>query len=212
MTEMLVRVDENDNQIGVEEKIKCHQPNGLLHRAFTALLFDSDGRLCLCKRSDVKMLWPRDWDGTFASHPRENESYVDSGVRRMLDEVGTKCTLDYMNKFEYHVPYKNVGSENEICATLIGVLNDPLAINPKPEEISDVVWVTADELCTLLLKDVSSYCPWMIIALYFMQDSKNNILEKYSPLLQNWLDGKTRAIFLSAIKKHMAGNRWRILQ
>ena len=37
MTEMLVRVDENDNQIGTEEKVKCHQIDGLLHRAFTDL-------------------------------------------------------------------------------------------------------------------------------------------------------------------------------
>ena len=37
MSEMLVRVDENDNQIGTEEKVKCHQIDGLLHRAFTAL-------------------------------------------------------------------------------------------------------------------------------------------------------------------------------
>ena len=84
MTEMLVRVDENDNQIGTEEKVKCHQIDGLLHRAFTALLFDQSGKLCLCKRSASKMLWPGYWDGTYASHPRLwYESYVNSGVRRM---------------------------------------------------------------------------------------------------------------------------------
>ena len=36
--EFVILVDENDNPIGLEEKVKCHLPNGKLHRAFTALL------------------------------------------------------------------------------------------------------------------------------------------------------------------------------
>ena len=62
--EYLILVDENDNPIGLEEKVKCHLPNGKLHRAFTALLFDNDGKLVLTRRSPSKMLWPGDWDGT----------------------------------------------------------------------------------------------------------------------------------------------------
>jgi len=49
--ELVILVDENDNPIGTEEKVKCHLPNGKLHRAFTALLFDIDGRLVLTKRA-----------------------------------------------------------------------------------------------------------------------------------------------------------------
>ncbi len=49
--EYLILVDEKDNSIGTEEKIKCHLPNGLLHRAFTALIFDKNGRLVLTKRA-----------------------------------------------------------------------------------------------------------------------------------------------------------------
>ena len=37
--EFVILVDENDNPIGTEEKVKCHLPDGKLHRAFTALLF-----------------------------------------------------------------------------------------------------------------------------------------------------------------------------
>ena len=88
-----------------------------MHRAFTALLFDIDGRLVLTKRAKEKMLWPGDWDGTFASHPRESEGYVSSGERRMPEELGISGKLDYFHKFEYHVSYKDVGSENEICSS-----------------------------------------------------------------------------------------------
>ena len=46
--EFVILVDQNDNPIGLEEKVKCHLPNGKLHRAFTALLFD-----CLLYTSDA---------------------------------------------------------------------------------------------------------------------------------------------------------------
>jgi len=69
------------------------------------------------------LLWPNDWDGTVASHPRESETYVSSAERRMPEEIGIDCMMNYVNKFEYHVPYKNGGSENEICGTLIGTVD-----------------------------------------------------------------------------------------
>ena len=102
--EYLILVDKNDNPIGKEEKVKCHLPNGILHRAFTALLFDKNGRLVLTRRAKEKMLWPGDWDGTVASHPRESETYVSSGERRMPDELGIQCKLEYLVKYEYHEP------------------------------------------------------------------------------------------------------------
>jgi len=43
MEEYVVLVDQNDIQIGKEDKVKCHLPNGKLHRAFTALIFNGDG-------------------------------------------------------------------------------------------------------------------------------------------------------------------------
>ena len=38
----------------------------------------------------VKCLWPNDWDGTVASHPRESETYVSSAERRMPEEIGIR--------------------------------------------------------------------------------------------------------------------------
>jgi len=144
--EYVILVDGNDNPIGTEEKVKCHLPDGKLHRAFTALLFDKNGRLVLTRRAKEKMLWPEDWDGTFASHPRESESYVSSGERRMPEELGIEGKLDYLHKFEYHVPYKNVGSENEICGTLIGVIDETTELKKIEGEIDEIKWISAKEL------------------------------------------------------------------
>ena len=152
--EFVILVDQNDNPIGTEEKVKCHLPNGKLHRAFTALLFDIDGRLVLTKRAKGKMLWPGDWDGTFASHPRESEGYVSSGERRMPEELGINGKLDYFHKFEYHVPYKDVGSENEICGTLVGVIDKNTELKEIEGEIDEIKWISAKELIAEIIEEI----------------------------------------------------------
>ena len=146
MEEYVILVDENDNPIGKEDKVKCHLPNGKLHRAFTALIFNSEEKLLLTKRGDGKMLWPGDWDGTVASHPRESETYVSSAERRMPEEIGINCKMNYVNKFEYHVPYKNIGSENEICGTLIGTVDSFDESSLIKDEISEIKWINPHDL------------------------------------------------------------------
>ena len=209
--EFLVLVDKNDNPIGKEEKVKCHLPNGILHRAFTALIFDKEGRLVLTKRSNEKMLWPGDWDGTVASHPRESETYVSSGERRMPEELGIQCKLDYLFKFEYHVPYKDIGSENEICGTLIGIVEDASACKKIEGEIDEIKLLSPTELVYELNKNPEIYCPWMIIALELLDKSEIRMIEKYEKFLSPWFSKDTHQVLQKAIKIHLPDDNWRIV-
>ena len=209
--EYLILVDEKDNPIGTEEKIKCHLPNGLLHRAFTALIFDKNGRLVLTKRAKEKMLWPNDWDGTVASHPRESETYVSSGERRMPEELGIRCRLDYLFKFEYHVLYKDVGSENEICGTLIGIADDSSQFRQIEGEIDEIKWISAKDLLSELKTNPKIYCPWMIIALELLDKSEKSILEKYGNILSAWMNNEMHEGFQQAIKVHLTDGNWRLV-
>ena len=209
--EFLILVDENDNPIGTDEKVKCHLPNGILHRAFTALLFSKDGKLALTKRSKEKMLWPGDWDGTFASHPRKSETYVSSGERRMPEELGINGNLDYLHKFEYHVPYKDIGSENEICGTLIGIVDKPEELKEIEGEIDEIRWITSKELLLELEINPQIYCPWMIIALELLDKSKQTILEKYADVLSTWINNETHERLQKAIKIHLPKDKWRLV-
>ena len=211
MDEYVILVDKNDNPIGKEEKVKCHLPNGKLHRAFTALIFNGDGKLLLTKRSEGKMLWPNDWDGTVASHPRESETYVSSAERRMPEEIGITCKMNYVNKFEYHVPYKNIGSENEICGTLIGTVDSFDESSLIKNEISEVKWINPDELKDELEQNKDVYCPWMVIALYFLADSDSNILEKFNSLITKWASDDLKHVYENAIKHYIPDNNWRLV-
>jgi isopentenyl-diphosphate delta-isomerase len=209
--EYVILVDGNDIPIGTEEKVKCHLPDGKLHRAFTALLFDKNGRLVLTRRAKEKMLWPEDWDGTFASHPRESETYVSSGERRMPEELGIEGKLDYLHKFEYHVPYKNVGSENEICGTLIGVIDETTELKKIKGEIDEIKWISAKELLSEIKTNPKIYCPWMLIALEFLDKSDKSMLEKHANILSTWMNNEVHKGLVDAIKTHLPEDKWRLV-
>jgi isopentenyl-diphosphate delta-isomerase len=71
--ELLILVDDNDNEKGLDTKENCHKGNGLRHRAFGILLFEGE-RLLLQKRSSKKLLWPGYWDLSIASHVHYGET------------------------------------------------------------------------------------------------------------------------------------------
>src|SRR5574338_230838 len=208
--EFLILVDSNDNPIGTEEKVKCHLPNGKLHRAFTVLLFNKEGKLLLTRRSQSKMLWPGDWDGTVASHPRKTETYVSSAERRLPEEIGASCSLDYLFKFEYHVPYKDIGSENEICGTLIGQVPDSFAIKLVPEEISETKWADLDVFADIE-KNPQNYCPWMLVALYFLAESDKQMIQKHKAIFDKWMSSEYKSVLTKSLKYHFPTNNWRLL-
>ncbi len=211
MEEFVILVDGNDNPIGKEEKVKCHLPNGKLHRAFTALIFNKEGKLLLTRRSDSKMLWPGEWDGTVASHPREGETYVSSAERRMPEEIGITCQMNYVNKFEYHVPYKDIGSENEVCGTLVGVVDDFDESSLIKDEISAIKWISPDELKMELENNLDIYCPWMVIALYYLDDCESETKTKFSSLISEWTKENLKQRYEKAIKHYIPENNWRLV-
>jgi isopentenyl-diphosphate delta-isomerase len=210
--EYVILVDGNDNPIGSEEKVKCHLPDGKLHRAFTALLFDKNGRLVLTRRAKEKMLWPGNWDGTVASHPRKGETYASSAERRMPEELGVRCKMDYLMKFEYHVPYKNIGSENEVCGTLIGIVDESTQFKMVEDEIDEIRWISANRLLSEIKNNPGIYCPWMLIALKFLDKSENTMLEKHQKVLSPWMNQDMRKELVNAIKIHLPDDKWRLVK
>jgi len=173
--EKLVLVNEKDEVVGLEEKVKCHLNKGILHRAFTILLFNSKGEVLIQKRSKSKMLWPLYWEASCSSHPRENETYKKSGERRLKEELRVDTILKVADKFTYHSFYKDVGAEHEICATLVGKHDHEIDFNA--DEIADIKWIKIDELKKELNKNSKEYAPWLGIALERLQRLYGSKLE-----------------------------------
>jgi len=171
--EKLILVDKNDEIIGFEEKVKCHLDKGLLHRAFTILLFDNDNNVLLQKRAQSKMLWPLYWEATCSSHPRENETYEQSGKRRLKEELGISTDLKLIDKFYYQSFYKDIGAEHELCATLAGDYNEK-QIDFNQDEIVDLKWIEINELKKEFNQNPQDYAPWLKIAINRIEEKHGN--------------------------------------
>lgn len=65
MSDELILVDEHDNTLGYDEKLRVHQL-GLLHRAFSVFLFNDAGELLIQQRALSKYL-PADCGPTAAA-------------------------------------------------------------------------------------------------------------------------------------------------
>lgn len=159
----LVLVDENDNEIGVMEKVQAHLGDGTLHRAFTAIVFNKKGETLVAQRSKDKMLWPLFWDNTCASHPLPGEGIVESGERRLSEELGFTCPLKKVDMFQYQLKYLNVGAENELCATLVGEYNGE--VKPVESEVADYRWISLVDLKKDMKANPEKYTIWFKIAL-----------------------------------------------
>ncbi len=159
----LLLVNEKDKVIGFETKEKCHQGKGVLHRAFSIYLFNNKGELLVQQRSKFKKLWPLYWSNSCCSHPRKDESYLKAGERRLKEELGFTCPLKMVDKFQYQAQYKNIGSENEICAVLVGEYNGNIKSNFK--EIADWKWIEINKLKDDFKKKPDKYTPWFKIGL-----------------------------------------------
>jgi isopentenyl-diphosphate delta-isomerase len=168
--EQIIVVDEDDNVIGEEDKEKCHDGDGILHRAFLSMVFNRSGELLLTRRSMVKRLWPGYWDGTVASHTLKGEDYEQASRRRLKQEIGLVAdNVQYLFKFRYNVRYKNIGSENEICAVTVVRDVDDNRIAPDRKEISDVRAVAIQDLRNEVRAHESDFTPWLILAMGYME-------------------------------------------
>ena len=156
--ENLILVDGNDLQLGEMSKLDCHKGDGILHRAFSIFIFNSAGELLLQQRSAGKPLWPLYWSNTCCSHPRTGESMEIATQRRLKEEVGINCPLEYLYKFEYQANYKNIGAEREICSVFVGHSDAP--IDPNMEEIAATKFIGIDELSAELENNTGDYTPW----------------------------------------------------
>ena len=177
----LLLVNKKDQIIGCETKEKCHQGKGILHRAFSVYLVDEKGRLLIQQRSKFKKLWPLYWANSCCGHPYKGEEYEEAGERRLKEELGFSVFLRFVDKFYYHIHYKNIGSENEICGILAGRYSGE-KIQANPKEVADWKFVEIDKLKKDFRKNSDKYAPWFKIGLKKYLEAEKNRTKKRKEL------------------------------
>jgi farnesyl-diphosphate farnesyltransferase len=196
-----ILLDHDDRIIGHGSKRDTHifnekNPRGILHRAFSVFLFNSEGKLLLQQRAAEKITFPNVWTNTCCSHPLHGYTpdEVDSAeatvsgnvqgvfaaaVRKLKHELG----LDFNGKFKYltrlHYWAADVVThgtnapwgEHEIDYILFAQVNQvDIPLNLNPEEVKDVKYVTLSELQAQMQPSTGLlWSPWFrIIANEFL--------------------------------------------
>jgi isopentenyl-diphosphate delta-isomerase len=158
----LILVDAADRRLGRMSKTLCHEGRGVLHRAFSLLIFNEAGELLVQQRAPTKRLWPMYWSNSCCSHPRDAESMEVATRRRLSEELGIRCDLEFLFKFQYHAQFDATGAEHELCSVFIGQSKQPLKINR--DEIFDWRWVDPEALQGQMSgDDSSSFTPWFMM-------------------------------------------------
>lgn len=158
----LILVDGADRHVGQLSKARCHEGRGILHRAFSLLIFNGAGELLIQQRAPGKRLWPLYWSNSCCSHPRLGENLEAATQRRLREELGIVCPLQFLFKFEYHAQFDATGSEHELCSVFIGKCVDPLQVNT--DEILAWRWISPDALqAELASANAVRFTPWFTL-------------------------------------------------
>ncbi len=160
MKEQVILVDEQDNPIGLMEKIEAHE-KALLHRAFSVFVFNNKGELMLQQRAKEKYHSPLLWTNTCCSHQRDGETNLEAGIRRLQEEMGFVCDLEEVFSFIYKAPFDNGLTEHELDHVLVGKFNDIPLINK--EEVEAYKWMPLEDVKSDIEKKPEIYTEWFKI-------------------------------------------------
>jgi isopentenyl-diphosphate delta-isomerase len=82
--------------------------------------------------------------------------------RRLYEELGLRCPLHFLFKFQYQAQFDAAGAEQELCSVFVGRTSDPVRIDPS--EILAWRWISPQSLqAELAGSDAGKFTPWFVM-------------------------------------------------
>jgi isopentenyl-diphosphate delta-isomerase len=160
--ERVILVDEEDNEIGTEEKMEAHRL-GKLHRCFSIFIFNSKGEFLLVRRAKSKYHSGGLWTNTCCSHPRPGEDTATAAHRRLVEEVGFNTELHKAFTFTYRAKLDKGMTEHEFDHVFVGIFDGKAVPNPK--EVDEISYVEPSALTEDMKERPERYTAWFKISL-----------------------------------------------
>ena len=161
--------DDKDNEIGYEEKEKCHHPKPILHRALSVFIFNEAEEMLITRRSAAKKTWPLYWSNACCSHPGKGEECGLAAERRVREELGIDCTPVFLFKLQYSAQYNDSWGEHELDWVFVGKHNG--IIKPDNDEINEWKFIGIEELKADVKRNPDKYTPWFRMTLQRVLDN-----------------------------------------
>lgn len=178
--EFIILVDEQDQEIGYDEKLDVHV-KALLHRAFSVFIFDWDSKKMLIqKRAEGKYHSGGKWTNACCSHPRKGELLEEALARRLQEELGfnmpeklkivsypdlsifaNEDVISKAGKFRYFAQFDGL-AEHEIDHVFVyhptkEQLNE---MKCNPDEIVEYQWISIIELLEWMKEKQDDFSAW----------------------------------------------------
>lgn len=161
MMEHVILVNEQDQQLGIMEKMAAHiVPR--LHRAFSIFIFNSKGELLLQQRAFSKYHSPGLWTNTCCSHPCDGETLEQATSRRLMEEMGMTCDMHEIFTFIYKAPVGLGLIEHEFDHVWFGKSDEEPRINP--EEVASWKYMSLDDIAVDIKAHPELYTEWFKIS------------------------------------------------
>lgn len=197
MNDVLILVDEQDKEIGKEEKIDAHR-KGLLHRAFSLFVYDSKSNKMLIQQRAINKYHSGGlWTNACCSHPRKGEDLNTAVYRRTIEELGVSIPkADYeigkikeCGKFTYRKDFGEL-TEYEIDHVFAWLVDSSiLQFVPNKDEIEDLMWIDIHDLMNWLEENPDNFTAWFFPAYeIFINDVLSNPTMMCSPISSSLFD------------------------
>lgn len=159
--ERVTLVDADDQTLGSCGKIEAHR-EGRLHRAFSILITNPDGKLLLQRRASGKYHFANRWSNACCGHPRPGEITYDEARRRLMEELGFTVPLIQVAELSYRAEDAVSGLvEHEYLHVFHGTYSgDP---EPDPDEVGAWQWMGKKRIRANLASNPEQFTPWFAI-------------------------------------------------
>jgi len=157
-------VDDSDTVVGSASREEVHR-SGHLHRSTHLLVFDSDGRVLLQKRSSGKDSFPGRWDSSVSGHVDSGEWYDECVVRETQEEIGLGLVETPEKLFKIDACEETAQEFTWVYRTFH---DGPFQMNE--EEISEVRWFAREEVDRLLNSKRGEFSPAFVIVWTMFRD------------------------------------------
>jgi len=150
--ELLDLVDLSGRVIGQATRERVHR-EGLLHRAVHLLIWHTDGRILLQKRSASKACCPGLWDTSVGGHVGSGEEPIESALRECREELGLRVDANELEPLGRHL-FDQDTSDPELVDSW-GIVH-PGPFFPDPGEVEEVAWFSLEEVERLLVSGAAT--------------------------------------------------------
>lgn len=154
-------VNEHGQAIAQTTVAEAHRPPGLLHRAFSVVLFSSRGRVLLQQRASTKIRFAGQWGPSCCGHYVPGTTVEGCATTRVREELGlVDVPLQVVGECQYLIPDEASGQvDQEFNHVVVGICDE--IPQPDPDEVAAVRWMEIPSVFAELAAGNRAYVVWL---------------------------------------------------